>query len=427
MVLLGVMILIHELGHYWACLAVGVRVQTFSIGFGPRLFGFRRGETDFRISAIPFGGYVRMFGEQPGDEAAADPNSFQAKSRWRRAIVIIAGPLMNIVLAVGIMTGIFMNEFPKQVTVTNPIIGKVIPGSPAEKAGVHDGDRIVQIGGIANPNWQDIQAKEALNADRPLPVTIEREGKRLSLTVIPQRDKEEGIGIAGWVGESDVVISQLTSGLNAVKAGLKPGDLLVSANGQQIRSTVKLQEVIQNSQSNPVDLIISRDGHLKRFSVTPIKNGDTDGQWRIGVALSPKMTLVQLPFGEALVESAQFNRRNATLIFQVLESIVERRISATTLEGPIQIAQRSREAAKEGATSFLGLMAIVSLNLAIFNLLPIPILDGGVLMLLLIEMVIRRDMSLQIKEAVFKVGFVFLMMIVVFVLYNDISKMFSRG
>lgn len=427
LVLLGVMIVVHELGHYWAAISVGIRVETFSIGFGPRLFGWRRGSTDFRVSAIPFGGYVRMLGDQPGDEKAAEePDSFQAKKRWQRAVVVVAGPLMNILLAVCIMTGVYMKEFPKQEAVHSPVIGEVVPQSPAAKAGLQSGDRIVRIGTVENPTWQDIQTKEALNAGRQLPVVVERNGKRLDFTVVPARDKD-GIGMAGWLVEADVIISQVDPQLGAAKAGLKPGDVLISAEGQQIRSTLKLQQLIQQSKGEPVPLTVSRDEHLMHFSVVPRNDQTTDGMWRIGVLLGEKYKLVPLPFNEALYQSAQWSKSNVTLIFDALKSIVQQRISARTLSGPIGIARMSGEAANQGAVVFLTLMSAVSLNLAIFNLLPIPILDGGTLLLLLIEMGIRRDMSLQVKEAVFKVGFVFLMMIVVFVVYNDISKILSNG
>jgi regulator of sigma E protease len=426
LVLLGVMIVIHELGHYWAAVAVGIRVETFSIGFGPRLIGWRRGNTDFRISAIPFGGYVRMTGEQPGDDRAADPDSFQAKSRWQRALVVMAGPLMNILLALCIMTGVYMREFPKQESVHSPIVGEILRDSPAAQAGLHAGDRVVRIGDIDNPTWQDIQSREALNAGRPVPVVIERNGQRMNLTVTPKNTKE-GVGMAGWLVEADVLISQVDTRLGAAKAGLKPGDILISADNQQIRSMSKLQQVIQDAKGRPVELVVSRHEQLLHLSVVPENSAATNGQWRIGVLLGEKVKLVPLPFGQALVESVRWNTANAALIFEALKSIVQQKISPRTLSGPIGIARLSGEAANQGPIVFFNLMAGVSLNLAIFNLLPIPILDGGALLMLLVEMLIRRDMSLQVKEAVFKVGFVFLMMIVVFVLYNDITKWISNG
>ena len=426
LVLLGVMIVIHELGHYWAAIAVGVRVETFSIGFGTRLIGWRRGNTDFRISAIPFGGYVRMLGEQPGDENASDPDSFQAKSRWQRAMVVIAGPAMNILLALGIMTGVYMREFPKQESVHSPVIGEVMPGSPAAQSGLHAGDRIMQIAGVNDPTWQDIQAKEALNAGHALPVVVTRDGKQMDFTVTPVRTKD-GVGSAGWLVEADVLVSQVDPQLGAAKAGLEPGDILISANGRQIRSMTKLQQVIQDSKGKPIPLTVSRNEKLLHFSVTPENNASTDGQWRIGVLLGAKVKLIPLPLNQAFVESVRYNVGSGALIFEALGSIVQQKISPRTLEGPVGIARLSGEAASQGPIVFFSLMAAVSLNLAIFNLLPIPILDGGALLMLLIEMVTRRDLSMQVKEAVFKVGFVFLMMVVVFVLYNDISKIFSNG
>ena len=265
-----------------------------------------------------------------------------------------------------------------------------------------------------------------MNAGHEVPVTVERNGKRFTIKVVPARTKE-GVGTVGWLVEADVVISQVDPRLSAAKAGLQPGDVLISANGQQIRSMTKLQRVIQDSKNKPVSLVVSRGERLMRLSVTPENSAATDGQWRIGVLLGAKVRLVSLPLHEAFVEAARYNVSNATLIFEALRSIIQQKISPRTLDGPIGIARLSGEAANQGPLVFLSLMAAVSLNLAIFNLLPIPILDGGALLMLVIEMIIRRDMSLQVKEAVFKVGFVFLMMVVVFVLYNDISKMFSNG
>src|SRR5713101_787495 len=173
LVLIGIMILIHEFGHYWAARFFDVKVETFSFGFGPRLFGFRKGETDFRFSAILFGGYVKMAGEQPGDENASDPRGFMAKPRWQRLIVAFAGPFMNILLAVVILAGLFMVRFPKIPTTPSPVVGYVVPDGAAAKAGIREGDRIVQIENTANPTWEDIAMKEIASAAHPLAVWIE--------------------------------------------------------------------------------------------------------------------------------------------------------------------------------------------------------------------------------------------------------------
>ncbi len=424
-ILLGIMILVHEMGHFWAALSVGIKVETFSIGFGPRLFGFRRGETDFRVSAVPFGGYVRMLGEQPGDEVSSDPRSFQAKARWQRAIVIIAGPLMNVLLAVGLVTGLYMYGFPKEVATGNTVISSIEPNSPAAQAGLEQGDRIIQIGSIHDPSWQDVLTQEALNANHAVPVTVNRKGHEVTLKVTPRMDPKEGVGIAGWRG--DVQIGEVLKGWPGQAAGLQSGDLLVSVNGQPIESALTVQKAIIHSGGKPVQFELLRDGQLKKIEVSPVATNVAQMPWRIGVNFRMPIKMVKLPIGPALAESLRFNRQYATMIFQVLGSIVERRMSPKTLAGPIGIAQMSNEAAEEGPSSFLALMAIVSLNLAIFNLLPIPILDGGTLLLLLVEMLLQREVSMQVKETVFKLGFVFLMMVVVFVIYNDISRILTRS
>jgi regulator of sigma E protease len=426
-ILLGVMILIHELGHYWAALSVGVRVETFSIGFGPRLFGFRRGDTDFRVSAILFGGYVRMLGEIPGEETAADPRSLQAKSRWQRAIVVAAGPLMNILLAVGIVTGLYMHAFEKQVDSTDPVITTVSAGSPAARAGLRPGDRIVQIRNHKHPNWQDVLTQEALNPNQRVPVTVDRKGTQLQFTVVPAADPKQGIGIAGWNGDPDVELGEVLKNSPAEAAGLHPGDLLISVNDKPVSSMEVVTQQVVNSHGKPIDVILMRNGHLQKISVTPTSTGESKLPWHIGVGLKPRGEVVRLSFFPALIESVRTNERYATMIFEGLRSIVERRVSPKTLSGPIGIAVMSSEAAHEGPISFFALMAMVSLNLAIFNLLPIPILDGGTLLMLIIEMLLQREVSLRVKETVFKLGFVFLMMIVVFVIYNDISRILTNS
>ena len=420
LVLIGVMILIHELGHYWAARFFDVRVETFSFGFGPRLFGFKKGETDFRFSAILFGGYVKMLGDQAGEESAADPRGFMAKPRWQRLIIAFAGPLMNILLAVAILTGLFMVRYPKIPSTVNPMVGYLLPDGAAAKAGVKEGDRIVQIGNTVDPTWDDVAMKEVSSANRPLDVWVERGGQRQRFTVTPVLDARNYIGIAGWLEQYETHVGAVTPDKPAEKAGLRRGDILISANGQPIRSSPQFIELIAANAANPLVLAYKRDGKLQQMTLTP-RHESVEGRWMIGVRLEPPS--VSLPLPQALSESVKRNAKSATLIYQFLEGIVERKMSARSVDGPIRIAQLSGEAAKEGPSAFFELMSMVSLNLAIFNLLPIPILDGGVILMLLLEMFMRRDLSLQVKEAVFKVGFVFIMALVVFVIYNDISKM----
>jgi regulator of sigma E protease len=423
-VLLGVMILIHELGHFWAALAVGVRVETFSLGFGPRLFGFRRGHTDFRVSAIPFGGYVRMLGDQPGDEHALDPHSFQSKARWQRAVVIVAGPLMNILLAVGLVTGLYMAKYPKEL---DTVITGVVPDSPAARAGLREGDRIVQFGDDHKPTWDLIVSQELVSAGRPLHIVVERKGKPLSFTVTPQMDPKEGVGQMGIIAEPNTQVGDLKPGGPAQQAGLKKGDLFLSANGVKVFSAMTVRQTVIHSGGKPVTFEVLHDGKPTDFVVTPRANSDPAMPYQIGVFFQIPVQWSKLSFADAFSRSIEMNERNATTMFQVLAGVLERRVSPKSFSGPIGIAQMSSEAASQGAWMYLSLMAFVSLQLAIFNLLPIPILDGGTLLLLLIEMLMQREVSIQVKETVFKLGFVFLMMLVVFVIYNDITKVLTRS
>ena len=438
LILIGVMILIHELGHFWAARFFDVRVETFSFGFGPRLFGFRRGETDYRVSAVFFlGGFVKMAGELPGDESANDPRGFQAKPRWQRLIIVLGGPLMNVVLAVALLTGLYMVKYQKVVDADNgAVIGSVAPNTPAAKAGIQEGDRIVKLERKRNPTWDDIILKEVESASRPMHLTIQRNGphgpngKDFDTTVTPVLDERSGAGTAGWFEKGEVQLGPVTAGLPAQKVGLQQGDLILSAGGHPIHATVRFHEVIRGSGGKPVSIEFQRNGKPMQVTVQPVWSGaDGPARWVIGAYVEPKLNIVtsRLSLPNALRQSVGENVRSAGLIFQVLEGVIERRISAKLLSGPVGIAQMSGQAAKAGPSAFIAFMAMVSLNLAVINLMPLPILDGGSVVMLIIEMVMRRDLSMSVKEAVFKVGFVFIMMLVAFVLYNDITKILPAG
>lgn len=424
LVLIGVMIIIHELGHYWAARLFDIRVDTFSVGFGPRLFGFQKGETEFRVAWIPFGGYVRMAGEQITDDP--DPRGFLSKPRWQRLVVVFAGPAMNMVLAVALLAGLFMVRYPKLASADGPAaIGFVKPDSPAAKAGVQAGDIIVQVGSEANPTWEDVILKEVVSPGRAMNIILDRNGERLPMSVTPELDPKAGVGLAGWAERTDIEVGGLVAGMDAEKQGLRKGDQLIAINGKPIHTVYSIHEELKVANGKPVEIRYRRGTEKHSATIVPSFSDQMGGggRWLIGVELAPRVVYTKLSPIPAVRESVRQNLKGATLIYQFLQAMIERRSSPKSLEGPIRIAQLSGQAAREGPTSFINLMATVSLNLAIFNLLPIPILDGGVILLLLIEMFMRRDLSLTFKDTIFKLGFVFLMMIVVFVLYNDISKL----
>jgi len=449
LVLIGVMVMIHELGHFLAARYFDVKVEVFSFGFGPRLFGFRRGDTDYRVSLILFGGYVKMAGEQlpeantgvqPESENAAivpyvstinDPRSLLAKPRWQRLIIAFAGPFMNIVLAVGLLTGLFMVKYQKVSDADmEAVIGHVVADSPAAKAGIQDGDRIVRLERTTNPTWDTIEMKEIASAYRPMHLTIERNGKRFDTTVTPVLSERYGVGYAGWDARGQVQLASIEPSYPAEKAGLKKGDLIVAVNGQAIHSPTKFQELIKNSGGRSITVEFLRSGEHHTVSIQPVwAKLDGPPHWMIGVAPQQKLDIVttKLSFPDALAESLRQNGKDALLITEVVKGMVERRMSTKNLTGPIGLGQLAGQEARQGPSAFFMLMSMVSLNLAIFNLLPIPIMDGGTILMLLVEMIMQRDLSLNVKEAVFKVGFVCIMVILAFAIFNDISKMLPQG
>jgi regulator of sigma E protease len=434
LVLIGVMINIHELGHFWAARFFDVKVEAFSFGFGTKLFGFRRGETEYRVSLLPIGGYVKMAGELAGDGNpnsgsvyVDDPRSLPAKPRWQRLIIAFAGPFMNVVLAVGVLTGLYMVKFQKISDADlQAVIGHVMPDSAAAKAGIQGGDKIVELDGKKNPTWEDVGLKEVTSAYRPMYVTIDRNGKRFPTVVTPVLNDRVGVGFAGWDERGTIQLGAVEAGYPAEKAGLKKGDVLVSVNGEPMHSQIKFQEITKNSNGKPIDIEFLRNGERRHVTVEPIfAKLDGPARWMIGVMPTQKLNLVttKLSFPDALAESVRQNKKGALLMVEFLKGVVQRRMSTKNLTGPIGIAQLSGDAARQGAAEFFMLMSMVSLQLAIINLLPIPIMDGGVILMLLVEMVMQRDLSLNVKEVVFKLGFVTIVAILAFAIYNDISKM----
>jgi len=418
---LGFMILIHEFGHYAVAKWLDVRVEQFAIGFGKRLIGFRKGETDYRINAIPLGGYVKMSGENPMDERTDDPREFLNHSRWHRFLIAIAGPAMNIILAVVLLTGVYAVHYEYPAVYDEPtIIGWVMKDTPAAKAGFQIGDRITRIDGIQNPTWEQVNLKEALSPGQPLDVVVERNGQTEEKTVFPEPAGLDQIGVAGWAPkENTVTITDLQPDMPADKAGLKEGDQILALDGKPLPAVAAMIESLQVTKDKPVAITVLRDGQPKTFTVRPVL---LEKRYRIGMG-SMQMKAKSLPLAEAFSLSLRNNRQNALLILELVRKMAERKISVRSIEGPIRIGQAAGEAARsKGWTPLLQLTAAISLNLGIFNLLPIPILDGGVILFLLIEGLMRRDISMVIKERVYQAAFVFLVLFAVMVIYNDLMK-----
>jgi len=426
-VVLGFMILIHEFGHYAVAKLLKVRVEVFSIGFGKRLLGFRKGDTDYRISAIPLGGYVKMSGENPMDERTGDPAEFMSHSRWHRFLIAIAGPSMNILLAIFLLTMVYMVHYEYPVFLDKPaVIEGVKHDSAAAQAGLQPGDRIVKVDGIDNPTWEQLQPRVWLSANQPLTITIQRGNQTFQKTIVPQPVTTSEVGSAGWYPGEPVVVGRVESGTPAAKAGIKEDDRIIALDGQPLPSIESMIERLQQTKDKPVDLTVIRRGQNLSFRMTPVLSKTEDPKeqrYRLGFLNKSETKVTTLPFSQAFSLSLEQNKKYSLLILELAKKLVQGKVSPRMVSGPIGIAQDAGYAAQQkGWTPLMELTAGISLNLGIFNLLPIPILDGGVILFLLIEGLMRRDVSLRIKERVYQAAFVFLVLFAVMVIYNDLMK-----
>ena len=431
-IVIGFMVLIHEFGHYAVAKLLGVRVEQFAIGFGKRLFGFRKGETDYRINALPFGGYVKMSGENPMDERSGDPREFMSHPRWHRFLIAIAGPVMNILLAIFLLAGVYMVHYEHPAYADQPaVVGYVDPGSSAGKAGVQTGDRIIQIDGVKNPTWERVEMKQFVSAGEPLAFVIQRGANQIEGTVTPAASTAQQPGSTGWGPSVPVIIGDIESGMPAAKAGLREGDQIVSIDAEPVPSILAMIDSLQRTKDKPLQVVVQRDGKTLNFNIVPVlaaTPGEPAKHYRLGFRNSYQTSVSRLPLREAFSRSLSDNRKLSTMILDLVGKLMQHpKTSLKSFSGPIGIAQQTGAAAQEeGWLPLIMVMAGISLNLGIFNLLPIPIMDGGVILLLFIESLMRRDISLQIKERIYQAAFVFLILFAAMVIYNDIAKTIAQ-
>ena len=469
LLVLSVIIVIHELGHFAVAKFFNIKVETFSVGFGPRLLGFRRGDTDYRISAFLLGGYVKMAGETPADTITGEAYEFLSKPKWQRFLVAAAGPAMNVILAIGLIMGLYLygTDVP-EFLIGQAVVGIIEPGSPAEKAGMKPGDQIVSVEGKEKPDWQAVQNDFLTSPGRPVQMVIERAGARLDVTVTPERRGRDDAGYVGMLPEIRTVVRDVQPNSPAKAAGLKPGDEIIQVDGIDLRNTGKtIQQAIQETTAKTFPITIVRNNNpvplpqqpslwdrLRRFfqgsnavsdvaSFPPADNNHSvergeeielqvtpmlrDGRKIIGIDVPFPSVHVKLGMIGAFEKSLEINKENAVLIFQVIGRLIKRQASLRQLDGPVGIVAVSGQAYEAGFATLLTFMAVISLNLGILNILPIPILDGGVILLLVIESLMGRDLSLRMKERIVQASFVFLLMLTVIVLYNDVVKLLPSG
>lgn len=418
---LGVLVFVHELGHFLAARRIGVRVLTFSLGFGPKLLSVKRGDTEYCISAIPLGGYVKMAGENPDDARTGAADEFLSKTKWERFQVLIMGPIMNLALAVVVMALVLYQGADIPAFAEQPaVIGSVEQGSPADLAGLRPGDRVVSVQGRAIDDWERLTMAIGTRANRELPIVLERDGKRFEKVITPRAtDKYETgtIGVRPWYRPE---IASVGDGGPAREADLRPGDVVLGAAGERYVNRERLIELIKSHEGKPLPVEIDRDGQVMTMSVTPRTIDDTV---RISAHIREAETItVQPGIVEAFKLSVERNWEWTALIFETLTGLFTRDTSVKQLMGPVGIAGLSGDAAEAGVIPLFTLMALISLNLGIMNLMPIPVLDGGHIAILAVEGLSRRDFSMKVKEKMLLGGFVILVTLMVTVIYNDLTR-----
>lgn len=424
---LGIMIFVHELGHFLAARWLGISVEVFSLGFGPRLWGFRRGETDYRVSALPLGGYVKMKGEHHDEALRGSPDEFLSRPKRHRFLVAVAGPVMNLLLAVVLLAGLYVAgvEMPRFLF-EPPVVGFVVPESPAEEGGLLPGDRILAVAGREVATWEQLQLAVASLAEETVAVRLEREGKEFEKLVHLRENEATGAGFLGAYPPSWCYISRVDPDSPAAAAGLHEGDVIVALSDgeRRVEYYSEVLELIAASPGKELQMQVRRGGELIEVTVSP---NDVDGKGRIGVAIAPTAAteLVEIQFGvfEALVRAFWRNYELARLTLRIVGRLLTGKTSLKMMSGPIEIARFSGQAAAQGMVALVGFMSLISLQLGIFNLLPIPILDGGIIALLLVEAMLGRELSLKARERITQVGFFFLLLLMSLVILNDIAKL----
>ena len=418
---LGVLIFVHELGHFLMARRIGVRVLTFSLGFGPKLINVKRGDTEYCISAIPLGGYVKMAGENPEDTRTGAPDEFLSKGKWQRFQVLVMGPIMNLILAIVVMAVVLYQGAPVPAYEQQPVvIGTFADNSVGQKAGLQPGDRIVTIDAKPIENWEQYLYVIGGKAKRNVTIGYVRDGRANELMLVPDGQGKYEMGDIGIQPIVHPEVVDVSPGQPAAQAGLRKGDAVIGINGERNISYDKMIATIKGNEDKPIQFIIRRDNAEQTVTVTPRKTG---GTVIMGAHLLPYETRTIEPGPlEAVKLSLDKNWEWTRMIVETLAGLITRETSVKQLMGPVAIADLSGSAAQAGWIPLFSLMAMISLNLGLLNLMPIPVLDGGHIFILALEGLARRDFSMRVKEKMLLAGFVLLLMLMVTVIYNDLMR-----
>jgi len=427
---LGVIILVHEWGHFIVARLFGVRVDVFSIGFGPRLFGIKRGATDWRVSALPLGGYVRMAGQDITDIDSGDqkptgsPDELLSKKRWQRALISFAGPAVNLIFPV-ILLGVYYLAvgLPSDSFLSKPVIVAGLSAAQ-QNNGLEVGDKILSINGTKNPTWeQALSISSQALPGSPLKLEVSNTGvtRHVDLTPVTHGPYVRTFGYA----PIPPAIGEVALGTPADHGGLRAGDLIRAVDGHPIAYWDQFVDFVLDSGGKTLHVDVDRKGQLLALSVTP-KQGVIDAAekyYLIGVQREFSLSYNRVGPREALRAAAAQTASLVTQTVDVVAKLLSGRVSVKQLQSVVGISRSAGEAVSQGAFAIISFMALISVNLGILNLLPIPILDGGHILLLSLEGIRRRDFSLAFKERFIQVGLVFLLVLIAYVMYNDVMRM----
>lgn len=424
LLVVGVIIFVHELGHFLAARLFRIKVKVFSIGIGSRLWGFERGGTEYRLAMVPLGGYVAFSGIDPANPSG-DAGDFIAKPRWQRMVVLLAGPAANVVLSIALIAVVLTTGTelagPRNL---NAEIGAVAPDSAASEAGLRAGDLIVRLDDEEVAGWREVSNIVLTSPDRRLEVDFEREGERLSTVLVPRRIPRYELGDAGMYASLLPRVRDVFEGTPAELAGLRYGDTLYSVDGHPVSDADDFRRLVEPRAGEEVSIEIGRGDERLVVRLAPADEG---GVGRAGISIS-HFSYRRVGPVDAVVESARINWETTTEIFGFLGRLVERRAEArAAIAGPIEIGRISGQAARRSFSDFVFLIALISLNICIVNLLPIPVMDGGQLVILMLESVLRRDLSVAVKNRFTQLGLVLIVGIMMFALYFDLVKNLPFG
>ncbi|SHI50874.1 site-2 protease. Metallo peptidase. MEROPS family M50B [Malonomonas rubra DSM 5091] len=430
--MLGVLVFVHELGHFAVAKWCNVKVLRFSLGFGPKLVSKQWGETEYLICAIPLGGYVQMLGEgsgEHGEEAELTPEerrrSFADQKVSRRLAIVSAGPLMNLILPFLILPISFMSGVQMPTYLEEPaVIGHVIAESEAAKSGFMAGDQVLSVNQRAVESWNQTNKAFVNSAGDLLRFEVERDGKLLTLEIPEENNSLEGMQALGLLPMQQARVGGLADNMPAEKAGLQVGDLILQIGDQKIATWYDLKVVIQQYGGATVPLQLERAGQTISVELTP-EQRDGEGDFLIGIAPMQQTEVKRYGFVAAFEEGAKRTWELIELTVVFVQKLFSGSVSAKNIGGPITVVQVAGQAAQTDLAAILSVLAFISIQLGILNLLPIPILDGGHILFNLIELILRRPVSIRVREMAQQVGIAMLLMLMVLAFYNDIVRLLS--